>query len=272
VRTFGREAFWTRKCRKAGPPPPRGAAKRAPFADKLMAFPRESGAFSGVRLPPPAPPQASRYLCLFVAEGAFLADFFESRRRCENLFSRSALSREKEARPRASRAGPGGVTSLAVALSVGRGASVDDRVSGGRRGGSEMVTGSAASSRNGTSDVGGVTPSEAGVGWRGALEGSGRETVVNGTSATFRPGIPGSGMGGPPEAVDSSGGPLLPPIARFRDSQMFFFSREEPSRGATSRGCGRPKRRSGATPELYARRRGSCDPEARASRSRARTP
>jgi hypothetical protein len=38
---------------------PAGAARRAPFADKLMAFPRESGAFSGVRLPPPAPREAS---------------------------------------------------------------------------------------------------------------------------------------------------------------------------------------------------------------------
>jgi hypothetical protein len=84
----------------------------------------------------------------------------------------------------------------------------------------------------------------------------------------------GAGGGGPGRSagLEASGGGL--PSARLKDSHRPGFRGEDSSEGSASRGCGRPKRRSGATCRLYARsRRPGTTPESFVRLSaRGRTP
>jgi hypothetical protein len=181
-----------------------------------------------------------------------------SRSRCANFFSRLALSRENDARPRASRGGSacgsGESTGGAGVGSCGFNASAG----GWRKTGAARGSGG-GSSRKGTSSAsssGESGPAAASEGTRSSA-GSDRTTVVSenriGGAGGRAAGSGGSGTGGlgGSRGVDASGGEV--PTARLKDSHRPDFRGGESSDGSASRGCGRPKRRSGATFRLYAR-------------------
>src|SRR5512138_3275101 len=152
-----------------------------------------------VRLPPPAPPRChgSRIPRKTVLFGVALAGqdreenqlLFRgsparrtapgglSRSRCANFFSRSALSLEKEASPRASREGRAGASGESGVRSVCGGGAAADGAEAGRGAGTTASAdaGTAESSRNGTFSAGSEASGSVettGSGGRGAAGGA----------------------------------------------------------------------------------------------------
>jgi hypothetical protein len=173
--------------------------------------------------------------------GGFFAAGGASRSRWANFFSRCAFSRENDASPRASRAG-GSPEESAVAATSGA-TSSSARATGAGASGE-----AAGSARNGTaSTIGASAPRAAGI-----AVGPGVPLASTGGGIGASRGVAaGRGKSGwsPPEGPSGRGGSAADvPSARFRLCQSPGFRREEESsEGSTSRGCGRPKRRSGAT-------------------------
>jgi hypothetical protein len=106
--------------------------------------------------------------------------------------------------------------------------------------------------------------------------GSGSPVAGSGDGECERGAIGGVGSGtrgtGGSTGLEASGGEL--PSARLKDSHRPGFRGEESSEGSASRGCGRPKRRSGATCRLYARslRPGTATESFERLSARGRTP
>jgi hypothetical protein len=204
-----------------------------------------------------------------------LSDPGSSRSRCANFFSRSAFLRENEARPRASLGAPiggagessgeTGVVPGVPVFSVGTvrslPASGSDRTDGiGSAAGSSTRKGTSASIGRPAVDGGG-----SGIEVAGSRDGECESGAIGGV---------GSGLGGPSRSpgLGASGGTL--PSARLKDSHRPGFRGEESSEGSASRGCGRPKRRSGATGRLYSRshRTGTTPESFEPLSARGRTP
>ena len=176
--------------------------------------------------------------------GGFFAAGGASRSRWANFFSRCAFSRENDASPRASRAGgsPGG---SGVTVTSGATSRSSCAICAGASGeGSRSVDSASKGTSSAIGEVGAgsewiTAASAVGPGSKGGGIGAGRGVAAGRGISGWSPPGGRSGRGG--SAADV-------PSARFRLCQSPGFRREEESsEGSTSRGCGRPKRRSGAT-------------------------